>query len=169
MLSADAQIWATVFAYVGLLVGCAGIIFPVLPGSILNLIVFLAWAFAVGSTAGWTMGGIAMGLTVIGMSASWFLTGKRLKDIDVPNRVIAIAGIAAVIGLFVLPGPGLVLGFVIGLFIAEWTRHSEAEKAWRSTWATLKAIGIGMLIELTCAALAFMVFTAGVIWHFAAA
>lgn len=166
MLSADAQVWATVIAFVGLVIGCAGIIVPVLPGSLLNLAVLIGWGVAVNSTAGWVCAAVGIVMTVIGVTASWVLTGNRLKKLQVPNRVIAIAALSAVVGMFVLPGPGLLIGFVVGLFIAEWVRHSTAGEAVQTTKGTLVAVGIGLGIELLCAGAAFVSLTVGTFLHF---
>ncbi len=166
MLSTDAQVWATVIAYVGLVIGCAGIIVPVIPGSILNLFVLIGWGVAVNSTMGWSGAAGGILLTIIGIAASWVLTGNRLKKLEVPNRVIAIAALSAVVGMFALPGPGLLIGFVVGLFIAEWVRHSTAREALETTKGTLVAVGIGLGIELLCAGAAFIALTMGVFLHF---
>ena len=55
---------ATVLALIIMVVGTLGTIFPVLPGSVLNAVTALAWAWVLGSGASWTFGMIALGLAL---------------------------------------------------------------------------------------------------------
>ena len=65
-------------------------------------------------------------------------------------------------GMFVLPGFGLPIGFVLGLLLAEWYRMRDFRKAAATSWETVKALGVGILIELGCAMLAVAVLAVSV-------
>jgi len=54
------------------------------------------------------------------------------------------------------------VGFILGIYLAEYVRLRAAGPAWDSTRAALVAIGIGMLIELTAGLLMFGVWLLGV-------
>ena len=56
-------------------------------------------------------------------------------------------------GLFLLPPFGLLLGGVAGTYLAETQRLGPGADAWRSTVRVLKAIGLGVLAELTAGVL----------------
>jgi uncharacterized protein len=56
--------------------------------------------------------------------------------------------LGAVIGFFVLPVAGFVLGFLAGLTVGERARLGEWAAARRSTLAVLRAYGVGVVIEL---------------------
>jgi uncharacterized protein YqgC (DUF456 family) len=71
--------------------------------------------------------------------------------------------------MFVLPVFGLFLGFAGGLFVGEYIRRTDAKAALRSSGQTLKAMGLGMLVEFFMVSLAGSVWTIGVIVHFATA
>ena len=58
------------------------------------------------------------------------------------------------LGVFVLPGFGLPIGFAVGLLLAEWWRLRDLRQAASTSWATIKALGVGILVELGCAMLA---------------
>ena len=45
----------------------------------------------------------------------------------------------------------------------SWSGCSTSGAAWRSTWAVLRAVGIGMLIELATAVLMLGTWTVGVL------
>ncbi len=148
-----------------LLVGALGTIFPVLPGSTLVLIGLLVWAIGIGGTVGWTVfriGGLIAGL---GMVASTLLTGKRPKDRQIPNRSILIGAVVGVVGAFIIPVIGLLVGFIAGLFASEWSRLGDAQKAWDASPVAIKSVGIGMLIEFCCAGTAIAVWLIGLSLH----
>ncbi|WP_101653316.1 DUF456 domain-containing protein [Brevibacterium ihuae] len=156
----------TVLAGAAILVGCVGIVVPVLPGSILIAIAALIWALVLGSAPVWVAFAVVVVLVAIGMSASLVLTGRRLKAKQVPNSSLVIGGLLAVVGFFVIPVVGLLVGFVAGLYLAEYLRVREARTAWDSSWAAIKAAGIGIVVEFSCAAVAAGAFAAGTIAHF---
>lgn len=102
-----------------LLVGLVGTVYPVLPGSLLNLVTALGWAALLGSPASWTFGVIAAGLAVAGLSASAVLTGRRLRRERVTRGPILWGVAGAAVGFFVIPVVGLFLGFAVGLFASQ--------------------------------------------------
>ena len=82
-----------------LLVGLVGTVYPVLPGSLLNLVTALGWAALLGSPASWTFGVIAAGLAVAGLSASAVLTGRRLRRERVTRGPILWGVAGAAVGI----------------------------------------------------------------------
>lgn len=158
-----AEVLAALAAVVLALVGLAGIVFPILPGSILVGAGALVWALWGGSTWGWVAFGIAAVLLVIGAGSSWLLTGRSLQRRQVPSWPITVGILAGIVGMFILPGFGLPIGFVIGLLLAEWYRMRDLRKAAATSWETVKALGLGIVIELCCAMLATSVLAVSVL------
>lgn len=156
----------SVIAGLLLVVGVAGIVVPVLPGSITILVGLLVWAIGVGGVTGWTVFAIAGALVVAGMVATLVLTGRTMRREKIPNRSVLVGGVAGIIGMFVLPGFGLLIGFVLGLFLVELARVRGPKTALRTSWEALKATGLGLLVELCCATLAVTVWVIGLIVHF---
>lgn len=151
------EVIAAIAAVVLALAGLVGIIFPVLPGSILVGVGALIWAIWGASGWGWVAFGVAAVLLILGAGSSYLLTGKSLKKSKVPMWPV-LAGIAlGIVGMFWLPGFGLPIGFAIGLFAAEWIRLRDFRQAALTSWATLKALGLGILIEFGCAMVAVSV------------
>lgn len=160
------EVIVTVIAAVLMLAAIAGIIYPILPGSPIALFTMIAWAWILGSSATWSTGIIAAAFVLVGMSASLVLTGRTMRREQIPNGPILFAILCAVIGLFVIPFLGLFIGFAAGLFGAEYYRRRSPQAALKSSVEAMKSMGIGMLIELACAILAFGVFGLGVLIHF---
>ena len=76
--------------------------------------------------------------------------------------LLVLGGVLAVVGFFVIPVVGVIIGGVLGIYLAEYVRLREPGRAWDSTRAALVAIGVGLLIELTAGVLMFGVWLLGV-------
>ena len=137
-----------------MLVGLVGVVVPVLPGTALILAAGVAWALLVvddGATRWVVVAALAV-LFVVGAVLKYALPGRRLKG-QLPRRTLLVAGVGALVGLFLLPPFGLLLGGVGGAYLAETQRLGPGAEAWRSTVGVLKAVGLGVLAELTAAVL----------------
>jgi uncharacterized protein YqgC (DUF456 family) len=96
------------------------------------------------------------------MAASAVLTGRKLKEHAIPSRSIVVGLVAGVAGMFIIPVVGLFVGFAAGLLLSEVLRTRNLPTAARSSWAALKATGIGMLAEFGLACLAASAWVIGV-------
>lgn len=163
----DIQIITSVVAGLLLTVAVVGTIVPVLPGSLLAIGTLLAWGWILGSPAAWWCAGIGMALALAGWSASTVLTGRNLQQQKIPRGSIALGIVLAVVGMFLIPVLGLFIGFAVGLVLGEFRRRKDFPAALRASGSALKAMGVGVLVEFGCAALAASVWTIGVITHFA--
>lgn len=143
-------------------VGLIGIVVPVLPGSLLVVGAIGFWAFTVGSPLGWTVFAIATVLVVVGTVVKYLVPGRRLKTAGVPNSTLLVGGALGVVGFFVIPVVGLLPGFVLGVYLAEY-RRLGASQAWPATVSALKAVGLSILIEFCAAGLATLTWVAGII------
>ncbi|MFV0452164.1 MAG: DUF456 domain-containing protein [Propioniciclava sp.] len=148
------------------IVGVCGIVVPVLPGSLAIIGGLFLWALLGGSPTGWVIFGIGAVLAGLGMSASYVITGRRLRQRAIPNRSVLVGVICGVIGLFVLPFLGLLLGFAVGLLAMEWWRVQNLRTALASSWTALTGVGLGMLIELGCGLLAAATLLVGILSTF---
>ena len=156
---------ASIIAGVLALIGLVGIVVPVLPGTIFIVLGLLVGGFALGGWA-WAFIIPAVLLAVAGAVASYVLSNKTLKARDIPNRVIWISFLGGFIGIFVIPLFGFLIGFVLALFVQEWLRLSDAKRALSTTWAGLKAVGLGMLIELTTGTTAVVLLAIAMVLRF---
>ena len=79
-----------------------------------------------------------------------------------PGSTLALGGVLGVVGFFVIPVVGLLVGFVLGVYLAELNRVGRTA-AWPATVHALKAVGLSVLIELTATLLAAAVWVTGVV------
>jgi uncharacterized protein YqgC (DUF456 family) len=162
----DLDIVVTVVAGILLVVAAVGTIYPVLPGSLIAIATLIAWAWILGSAATWTAGIIGALLATVGWSASAVLTGRKLKQHEVPGTSILVAVVGALIGMYFIPVVGVFVGFAVGLLASELVRRRDLKAALTASAAALKATGIGILVEFTMVCLAGSVWALGVIVHF---
>jgi uncharacterized protein YqgC (DUF456 family) len=145
-----------------ILVGLVGVVVPVLPGLVLVLVAVLVWAVDVGGGTAWTVFGLATAVLVAGTVVKYAVPGRRLKSSGIPASTTWFGIALGVVGFFVIPVVGLVIGFVLGVYLAEHRRVGSAA-AWPSTQQALRAVGVSILIELAAGILAALVWVVGVV------
>lgn len=151
-----------VLVAVAIVVGLVGVVVPLLPGALLVWAAIVVWGFTVGTATGWTVVGVATALIAAGQIIKYTIPGRQLRTDGVPNRSLVVGGLVAIVGFFVVPIVGVLIGFVLGIYASE-VQRVGARLAWPSTRAALRAVGVSMLLELTSTLLAAVVWTIGVI------
>ena len=153
---------ASVVASLVILIGLAGILVPVLPGTVLIGVAIVGWAAFTGGETAWVAAGIAVTLLIVGTVVKFAVPHRRLRETGVPTSTIVVGGILGIVGFFAVPFVGLFVGFIGGVWLAE-ARRLGAGSAGPSTKSAVGAVGLSILIELTAGLLATVVFLGGVI------
>ena len=135
------------------LVGLVGIVLPVLPGSLIIAAAVGFWALDSGGGAWAVFAAVAL-LLAVGWAGSYVVPGRRIATSGVPRSTLVVAGLAGLVGFFVVPVIGLFVFFPAGLYAMEYRRLHDTTAAWASAWLAIRATALGMLIELTMALLA---------------
>ena len=145
-----------------MLVGLAGVLVPLLPGTALILAAGIAWAALVvdGGSTRCVVVAVMVALFLAGLVLKYALPGRHLAG-SLPRRTLLLGGAGALVGFVLLPPLGLLLGGVAGVYLAEAQR--DRSTAWRSTVQVLKAVGLGVLAELTAGVLMVGAWIAGVL------
>ncbi|MCA1781592.1 MAG: DUF456 domain-containing protein [Dermatophilaceae bacterium] len=146
-----------------IVVGMIGIVVPVLPGLLLTILAVLIWAISTGGTTAWIVFAVAAVVYAVGLIAQFLIPGRRLKAQGVGLGTLLVAVLVAIVGFFVIPVIGAIVGFVLGIFAVETTRSRSREQAWSRTKAALRAIVHSMGIELVTAFAIAVIFVVGVI------
>ena len=141
-----------------MLVGLVGIVVPVVPGLLLVWLATGLWAYDHPNRWAWAVFALCGIVYAVGIVTQYLVPGRRLKDAGVRTSTLLVAVLLAIVGFFVIPVVGALLGFVLGVFLAEMGRHRESGSAWRSTQHALKAVALSMGIELVAG------FTIVLIW-----
>lgn len=143
-------------------IGLAGILVPVLPGTVLILGAVLVWAFALGGATAWSVFAVAAVVLIVGGMLRFTVPGRHLEDAGIPASTKWAGALLGVIGFFVIPVVGLFLGFPLGVYLAEVRRVGSAA-AWPSTRHALRAVGLSILIDLLSGVLATLIWVVGVV------
>jgi uncharacterized protein len=131
-----------------ILVGLVGVVVPVLPGAVLVWAAVLVWSLFTQSALGWAVLGVAT-VAVAGVQVvKYVVPDRRLRAAGVPRRSVVIGGLLALVGFFVIPVVGLVVGFLAGVYLSERQRLGVHGDAWQATLTAAKAAGVAILVEL---------------------
>ena len=136
-----------------MLVGLVGVVVPVLPGLLLVWGAGVVWAWVGGGAGHWAVAAALTLLLVVGTLTKYVLPARSATGAGAPRRTLAVGAVGAVVGFFVIPVVGLLVGGVAGIYLAERARLRSDAAAWRSTRAVLLGIGLGVLVELVTGAL----------------
>lgn len=147
---------------VAIAIGIVGIVIPLLPGTLLVLAAIAVWAFVEGTTAAWVT--LAVVTVILGATllVKYLWPARRMRNADVGTWSLVAGGVLGIIGFFVVPVLGLVLGFVLGIYLAELSKRRDQRRAWASTVHALKGVALSVGVELTGALLATVVWVVGV-------
>ncbi len=144
-------------------VGLVGILVPLLPGSILVFAAIGVWAFVEATTIGWVTFGVATAILAAALLVKYLWPMKRMRGADVGTWSLLAGGVLGIVGFFVVPVVGLVLGFVLGVFLAELAARHNGRLAWASTVHAIKGVALSVGVELAGALSATVVWVVGVL------
>jgi uncharacterized protein YqgC (DUF456 family) len=144
-------------------VGVAGIVIPLLPGVIVVVAAIAVWGLVVGGTDAWLVVAAAVGLLLAAQVLKYLVPGRRLREAGVPGSTLAVGAVAGVVGFFVIPVVGLVVGFVAGVYAAEHRRLGSSGPARAATASAIRAVGLAVAIEMTGALLGTGIWAVGAV------
>ena len=130
-------------------VGLLGTLLPFLPG--LPLIWVSALGF--GLLEGFETAGIAAMAAisvagVAGIMAGVVLPARSLGASGAPRSTLVAGAVGGLVGFFLIPVVGLVIGAILGVLIAEYNRTNEWTVAWVTTRAVVVGFGLGVAAQL---------------------
>jgi uncharacterized protein len=143
-------------------VGLIGILLPLLPGILLVYGAILVWAVVEHNVTAWVT--LAVVTVLIGVTTliKYMWPAQRMRAADVGTRTLLVGAVLGIVGFFVIPVVGLVIGFVLGVYLAELANRRDQRLAWTSTKHALKGVALSVGVELAGALLATGAWVAGV-------
>lgn len=143
-------------------VGLAGILVPLLPGTLLVWAAIAVWAYIEHTTVSWVVLGVATAVLGAGILVKYLWPARRMRAADVNGRTLAAGAVLGVVGFFVIPVAGLLVGFVLGVYLAELVQRRDQRRAWASTVHAVKGVALSVGVELAAALLAAAAWVVGV-------
>lgn len=144
-------------------VGVVGILVPLLPGTLLVWAAIAVWAVLERSTESWVVLGVVTALLGTGVAVKYLWPARRMRAADVGGRTLAAGAVLGIVGFFVIPIAGLLVGFVLGVYLAELVQRRDQRRAWASTVHAVKGVVLSVGVELVAALLATAVWTVAVL------
>ena len=143
-------------------VGLIGIVVPLLPGILLVYGAILGWAVVEHTVTSWVT--LAVVTVLIGATTliKYMWPMRRIRAADVGTGTLLVGAVLGIIGFFVIPVLGLVIGFVLGVYLAELANRRDQKAAWTSTVHALKGVALSVGVELAGALLATAAWVAAV-------
>lgn len=138
----------TVLTGLGIIVGLVGTVIVVVPGIVIVWGSVLVWALLGDNPYRWWVVAFATVALLASTVLKYLVPGRRLSDAGVPGWTLAVAGVAGIVGFFVIPVIGFFVGFILGLLGAELVRLKDLSVAWPATKSALGAVGLSVAIEL---------------------
>ena len=121
---------------------------PVLPGILLVYGAILVWAVIEHTLVAWVALAIITGVVGVTTAVKYVWAVRRMRRADVPTRSLVAGGVLGIIGFFVIPVLGLVVGFVLGVYLSELLRCRDQRRAWKSTVHAVKGAALSIGVEL---------------------
>jgi|SRR5258705_4240430 uncharacterized protein YqgC (DUF456 family) len=143
-------------------VGLVGIVVPLLPGTLLVFGAIAVWAVVESNVTGWVTLGVVGVLLAAATLVKYLWPARRMRAADVSTWSLVAGAVLGIIGFFVIPVLGLVIGFVLGVYLAELVNRREQRLAWTSTVHAVKGVALSVGVELCGALLATMAWVVGV-------
>ena len=148
---------------VAIAIGLVGVLVPLLPGTLLVYAAIAVWAFAEQNTVGWVVLGVVTAVLGASLLIKYLWPVKRMRAADVSPATLAAGAVAGVIGFFVIPVLGLLIGFVLGVYLAELAHRRDQRRAWASTVHAVKGAALSVGVELAGGLLATAAWVVGVV------
>ena len=143
-------------------VGLAGIVVPLLPGVLLVLGAIAVWAIIENNVISWVTLGVVVALLAVATLIKYLWPARRMRAADVSTWSLVVGAVLGIIGFFVIPVLGLVIGFVLGVYVAELAKRRDQRVAWTSTKHAVKGVALSVGVELSGALLATAAWVVGV-------
>ncbi|MFW6183550.1 MAG: DUF456 domain-containing protein [Chloroflexota bacterium] len=149
-------------AVVFMLVGLAGVIIPLMPGSLLIWLTVVVYAVAERANGfaaidPLTLIVITLIALVTGLSDLWLpLVGARVSGSSWRALVFGVVG--GILGTFILPLVGSIAGYALGILLGEYQKYGDWDKALKAGAGGLAGWGIATALQLGGGLLILIIF-----------
>ncbi|MFF3734151.1 DUF456 domain-containing protein [Streptomyces sp. NPDC002476] len=141
-------VWQLVAVGLVMFLGLTGVLVPGVPGQAIVWAAVLWWALADRTSAAWSVLVGATALLLVGQALKPLLPSRRPHESGAPRRTLVLGGVGAVVGFFVVPVLGALLGYVGTVYGVERLRLGSRGAGWASVRSVMRATGWSVLVEL---------------------
>ncbi|MEU8674603.1 DUF456 domain-containing protein [Streptomyces sp. NPDC048560] len=157
-------VWQLVAVGLVMLLGLVGVLVPGVPGAAMVWAAVLWWALTDVGQDAWVVLIGATALLLMNQALKPLLPPRRPDASGAPRGTLTLGGIAAIVGFFVIPVVGAVVGYVGAIYGAERVRLGSRGAGWASVRSVMRATGYSVLVELFVCLLVAGTWLVAVIW-----
>ncbi|MER5683939.1 DUF456 domain-containing protein [Streptomyces sp. NPDC002205] len=141
-------VWQLIAVGLVILLGLVGVLVPGVPGQAIVWAAVLWWALTDRSPAAWAVLIGTTALLLLNQALKPLLRPRRPRESGAPRKTLMLGGIAGIVGFFVLPVVGGIVGYVGAIYGAERLRLGSGGAARASLRSVMRATGYSVLVEL---------------------
>lgn len=153
------NIFLFLLALLIIFIGLVGIVIPILPGLLLIWGVILGYGlytdFATIGTAGFVV--ITL-IAIFAGTADFWLPLLGAKNSGAQGRTLILGAVGAIIGTFLFPLFGTLIGYMAGVLFAEYQKFNDWDQAWRVGKGVLAGQAVAIGIQFVGAFLMLTIF-----------
>lgn len=146
-----------------ILFGVIGAVVQVWPSSPFVGGAIFVWAWMTGTRSAWIIFAISAAILILGTILKYIIPARGMTKAGIPKSTLVWGGIGGFVGWFIGLPLGLILGMIAAIFIVEYLRNQDTQKAWKATVVALKAFGWTIAIELIAALSAATLWVVGLL------
>lgn len=146
-------------AVVFIVIGLIGTVVPMLPGTLLIWLTILVYAILTGFTSVTPLSFAV--LTVIALvtgTADFWMSLLGARTGGASKRAILFGLVGAIVGTFVIPLFGTIIGYGLGVLLGEYQKRGDWQAALRAGLSGLAGWGIATIVQLAGGLLMFAIF-----------
>ena len=106
---------------------------------------------------------VGAAILILGTILKYIIPARGMTRAGIPQSTLVWGGIGGFVGWFIGLPLGLILGMIAAIFIVEYLRNQDTQKAWKATVVALKAFGWTIAIELIAALSAATLWVVGLL------
>ncbi|MEV4948738.1 DUF456 domain-containing protein [Streptomyces sp. NPDC053755] len=157
-------VWQLLLVAMVMLLGLFGVLAPGVPGPWLIWAAMLWWSLHEKTGLAWILLVSSTALLLLTQVVVWQLPQRRLRGVGISQRMVAYAGIGALLGFVLVPVLGAIPGFVGGIYLSERLRLGGHGQAKAATRRVMRAAGTSVLVELFACLLIVGAWVGAVLW-----
>ncbi|MBB6730743.1 DUF456 domain-containing protein [Cohnella zeiphila] len=139
--------WIVVIGLIGL--GLAGAIFPILPGALAIYAAFFAYGlFFTFSKFGFWFWTIQTLIVIVLFVADYAVSAWGVKKYGGSKASVVGSTIGIMIGPFVIPAFGLIIGPLAGAVLGELVHGSSMAQAWKVGWGSMLGLFASTVVKV---------------------
>lgn len=142
-----------------IILGIIGTIIPIIPGTLLVWLTVVIFAIATDfATLGFGSLAIVTLIALVTGTSDWWLPLLGAKKTGAAPLSMILGTIAAIVGTFMLPLIGTVIGYALGIWLGEFIRHRDVQLSLKASAGGVAGWGIATAVQLGGAILIAIVF-----------